>query len=908
MAMFLIRTFACVLVLYKGVYSQSIIFPGASLPDNPKEILPPTGREAQNDVLCATTDTKLPCILPFTFGNETFDTCITISDPDGRPWCSTKVIDGTDIHISGGGHWGYCNEHCPITVTTASEVDTEEASESDEDDESDVCQRSDGQPGRCQPASLCIGLTSQDEDDNACGEDSDGFICCKELLKNNQQIVTQLKSNAAKETKVEKPESVSLEEVEQTLFGVRLGFPEVADVNVKPALGASVIDGPADEVEDESPADFHLRFNRPRTEVLKVDEAATKLLSATDALSANNQDGFFGLRFFDKDVSTRINAECPWTPTPSCDSVASLKFRSFDGTCNNFQEPNYGRAATPFQRILAPDYSGGSLQLPRKSVTAGFDLPSARALSTVMTTSDNNNRITDTIHTVLVMQMGQFIDHDVTHTPNHAKGDCCNSDGSFPTRYDAATCYPIDIPIDDAFWIGKKTCMNFARSLAAPNLKCSLESRQQMNQITHWLDASNIYGSSKNDANKLRQRFGGQMKVTRQIGSRLGVLPSCASEVSGTVSACKGCKSCFYAGDARANEQLNLIVMHTVWLREHNRIARFMQKLNPHWNDERIFQETRRIVIAEYQHVIFKEWLPLILGHEFMTTFGLWPLTKGYSRDYLSVFDPRVTNEFATAAFRFGHSLIPSQFSRVTNKGGPSRSSRLVTQTMSMKDIFFKPQQLKANPGIMDDMVRGLLAQNGDRWDNRFAEDITNHLFESRRGSGGLDLVALNIQRGRDHGLRGYNDYREVCAIGRARNFNDLADFIAQEDIDKLKDMYNDVDDIDLYVGGFLEQGHRDSILGPTFKCLIGDTFARLKMGDRFFYDLGLNQNTIFSTAQLREIRRTSMSRILCDNTDSVHEMQPQAFKLPDSSRTNAVTSCSNIKSIPVVNLSIFKD
>jgi peroxidase len=143
--------------------------------------------------------------------------------------------------------------------------------------------------------------------------------------------------------------------------------------------------------------------------------------------------------------------------------------------------------------------------------------------------------------------------------------------------------------------------------------------------------------------------------------------------------------------------------MHTVWLREHNRIAKFLQFNNPIWDDERIFQETRRIVIGEYQHIIYKEWLPLIIGHELMTSFGLWPLSAGYSDQYLDTFDPRVTNEFSTAAFRFGHSLIPSTFNRIVQQF--KRGARLgnpVTQSLSMKDIFFKPEQFQKNPGTIN--------------------------------------------------------------------------------------------------------------------------------------------------------------------------------------------------------------
>ena len=96
-----------------------------------------------------------------------------------------------------------------------------------------------------------------------------------------------------------------------------------------------------------------------------------------------------------------------------------------------------------------------------------------------MTRTSANNDRRDGIHTVFVMQMGQFIDHDITHTPNHAK-KCCNKDGSFPDTFDSNKCFPIEVPSDDPFWKGSKRCMDFARSLSAPSLKCEIDSRQQV--------------------------------------------------------------------------------------------------------------------------------------------------------------------------------------------------------------------------------------------------------------------------------------------------------------------------------------------------------------------------------------------------------------------------------------------
>merc|ERR1719295_1121532 len=164
--------------------------------------------------------------------------------------------------------------------------------------------------------------------------------------------------------------------------------------------------------------------------------------------------------------------------------------------------------------------------------------------------------------------------------------------------------------------------------------------------------------------------------------------------------------------------------------------------MNPRWSDETVYQEARRINVAEYQHIVFKEWLPIIIGNNFMKSYGLFPLSSGFSSDYSDSFDPRINNEFAAAAFRFGHSMIPSTFSSVSK--GRSETS------LNMRE------------------------QGSQLWDSSFVPDVRNHLFESSPGRGGLDLVAVNIQRGRDHGLPGYNKYREICTGSKAKDWADL--------------------------------------------------------------------------------------------------------------------------------------
>ena len=112
-------------------------------------------------------------------------------------------------------------------------------------------------------------------------------------------------------------------------------------------------------------------------------------------------------------------------------------------------------------------------------------------------------------------------------------------------------------------------------------------------------------------------------------------------------------------GDSRCTEQPQLAVMHTLWAREHNRIASKLSSLNPTWSDESVFQETRRIVIAEIQHITYNEFLPNILNSTTVSQYSLAPLSSGFFTNYSSsLTSGPISNEFATAAFRMGHSMV----------------------------------------------------------------------------------------------------------------------------------------------------------------------------------------------------------------------------------------------------------
>lgn len=274
---------------------------------------------------------------------------------------------------------------------------------------------------------------------------------------------------------------------------------------------------------------------------------------------------------------------------------------------------------------------------------------------------------------------------------------------------------------------------------------------------------------------------------------------------------------------------------------------------------------SRRITNAVWQHISYNEFIPRLLGWNAVNLYGLNLLTEGYYDGYDANCNAGLFNEFAGAAYRFGHSLVRPMFPRVDANFQEKTPIQLRTS-------FFNSETLMEFQAV-DEVIRGLFVTPMENLDQFVSNEVTNHLFESRRVAfSGFDLAALNIQRGRDHGLRAYNEYRAACNLKRAINFEDLSREMTPEIITRLRQVYVSVDDIDLWSGGLVETPLQGGLVGPTFACILGNQFRSLRRCDRFWYENN-NQAGKFTEAQLAEIRKVTLSRLICENSDSIGEI-----------------------------------
>jgi len=290
----------------------------------------------------------------------------------------------------------------------------------------------------------------------------------------------------------------------------------------------------------------------------------------------------------------------------------------------------------------------------------------------------------------------------------------------------------------------------------------------------------------------------------------------------------------FIAGDIRANENVLLTAMHTLFVREHNRYCEELARKDPSLSDEELFQRGRRWVSALLQHITFDEWLPAIGVH--------LPEYQGYNPEV----NPNIILSFAASAFRMGHSLIGQEFLRLDHNGHPMPQGAL-----DFTDAFFQPIHI-LRFGI-DPFFKGMAGHMMQELDDEMINGLRNFVFEDPHSNFviGFDLAAINMQRGRDMGIPCYNDLREDFGLPRLKSFEELTN--DPKLLKEIQSAFNDVDSIDSWVGLLAEKDMSDKMVGTLLNRILTEQFLRLRDGDRFYFE----NDPRLSEEEKEEIRRT---------------------------------------------------
>ncbi len=568
---------------------------------------------------------------------------------------------------------------------------------------------------------------------------------------------------------------------------------------------------------------------------------------------------------------------------------AASSVESFNVSGNNLANPTWGQAGTDLLRMSAPQYANGinSPSLPQD--------PSARLVSDILNSqadpanpalelnSVDQNSLSD-----FGYAFGQFMDHDLDLTQGSGASD------------------PISVPVGDPIGGPNDTPLAFNRSATDPTTGTSKSNPlQNPNSITSYFDLSQVYGSDKATDDALRTFSGGLMKTSPGGLPPLDNTTYFTTAQLAAINAPEGgmanngpapTSTLYVTGDTRGNENVELTALQALFLDNHNKIATELHKENPSWTDEQLFQEARKLNIAEYQSVIYNEWIPAVLGQNALPSY------KGYN----SSVNASISDEFSSVAFRFGHTLLSGEIGRAGNNG------QAVSDSIPLSQDFFDPAILngQGQPSITDPYtglqssdIGAILKADADgvsqAMDPMAINDVRNLLFnEVVPGQGfGQDLMALDVQRARDMGIGSYNQLREAYGLPAVTSFAQITSNVLLQQ--ELQQAYGNVNNIDPFEGGLAEDHVKGADVGPLFQAIMVDQFARLRDGDRFFF---LNEN--FTPAEKAILQQgSSLAKVIEGNTN-ITNLQSDVF-LFQTSISGRVTASAGRLTVGVPGITV---
>jgi len=533
--------------------------------------------------------------------------------------------------------------------------------------------------------------------------------------------------------------------------------------------------------------------------------------------------------------------------------------RQIDGSYNNVSNPTWGAVSSQLRRLSSFAYEDGVSE-PRGGLTSST-LPNPRLVSNLLMAQDGD-LLNDRELTHFLFQWGQFVDHDISLTEEN-------------------------FPLENFF-----ISITFSESILnpyvpVPLLRARFDSstgtstsnpRQHINQITAFIDASNVYGSDEQRAGAIREGYGGLLKTsdgTKNVRNGL-YLPFNTRKLYNAAPPPKKQEEYFLAGDIRANEQPGLTSMHTLFVREHNRIASEMAQayfagkdLASVPVDSEIYERSKAIVNGIIQVITFYEFLPALLGPRYL---------KPYS-GYKANIDPGIASEFSGALYRFGHSAVPLNLSIRDLNGAP-----LLGGVMPIADAFFNPEtttSLGVEPFFM-----GLSRELAQEIDTKIHSSLRNLLFAPPAQ---FDLGATNLQRARDMGIPGYQQLKAQVGLRSPSSFSEVSSDLSL--VQRLSTAYSgSLEKIDPWIGALAEDHIPGGSVGELLHKVVSQQFERLRDGDRFYFENYLPAEVV------GEILKTRLSDVIKRNT-RISKIQDEVFYSSDSFvyRASSSTKFSNV-------------
>ncbi|CAL8294494.1 unnamed protein product [Boreogadus saida] len=589
-----------------------------------------------------------------------------------------------------------------------------------------------------------------------------------------------------------------------------------------------------------------------------------------------------------------------------CDTdCLSERYRSVTGECNNRERSSWGAANIPYSRWLEPEYED-TTGMPRgwdpDHSYNGFSLPPVRLVSQEVLYTHNDNISLDSTLSHLLVEWGQWIDHDLALTPQSP------STAAFRTAVDCTRscsrdppCFPIQIPSSDPR-TGLQSCMPFFRS--APSCgRGPLGSgplgrghREQLNAITSYVDASMVYGSSPGVASALRDRLSprGALALNPQHSDHgLAYMPflsrgpqarldPCGPRRGGNLSSSgppdgsprrDNATSCFQAA---GNKRWRYPGAGPVWRPEAGRFPPIAGHRGPGEPGPEAQEGPCRPGRG-----------PSAAGERQGAPGGEAGVSKGEGHAGRTA----VYTMLASTYDGDGVELFRWDLPRGPLPRGAAPADRRRAE-----------EGMPREAGGVDPVLRGLLLSPAKLQvpGQMMVEELTERLFQAQGGMP-LDLGALNLQRGRDHGLPGYSSWRELCGLSVPNTTADLADVLGNRPLaHKFLELYGTARNIDVWVGAISEPALPGGRVGPLLACLLARQFRALRDGDRFWWE----REGVFTAAQRKQLRAASLSRIICDNS---HIQRVPADPFSRTESADAMLPCSH-PLIPQLDLGPWKE